>query len=466
MAVTAIQVPAAAAPDEPGVAVYAERRARLMAQMPKGAIAFINASKPLSDNLVYRPDSNFWYLVGIGEPNTVAVLRPDAPQGQRYTLFNETRHWETERWTGYRIGQEEAKTRFGVDAAYPIDDLDKQLPELLRDASSLWIYDGGDEKFRDRVTAAWKRQAVGKGVAMPVYELSPTIGQLRLIKGADEAGLLRHAVDLSVQAHLAALPLAQADTGEWALRAAILQVCASGGSAHMPYPPIVGSGANSVVPHYEEDSKLMKQGEMIVNDSACEYDMYAADVTRSYPVGGSYTPEQKAIYDIVYKAQEAGRAKARLGAEFHEINDATIEMVVDGLLQLGILKGDRAELIAKRGYRSFYPHGSSHWLGLDVHDVGSYEFSRADNSLPEKERMARRQALVTLKPGMAFTIEPGIYIPADSKDVDPKWWNIGVRIEDDFLMTEKGVECLSCALPRDTASLEKLIQAGAKRRGK
>jgi Xaa-Pro aminopeptidase len=291
-----------------------------------------------------------------------------------------------------------------------------------------------------------------------VYNLAPTIAQMRLHKDPTEVALLRHAVDLSVQAHLAALPLVSAGTGEWAVRAAMTNVCTGGGAPRMAYSPIVGSGVNAVVLHYAAASKVMANGDMVVNDTACEYGMYAADVTRSYPVGGVFSPEQKIIYELVRQAQAAGAAKAVLGAQLHEVHDATIDVIVDGLLKLGIMKGEKAAIVADKSFRTFYPHGSSHWIGLDVHDVGNYETTNPPKDVPEKLRGMYRQSKVALKPGMAFTIEPGIYIPEKSAGVDPKWWNIGVRIEDDYLMTDKGLECLSCAMPRDIPTLEKLMR--------
>ncbi len=448
---------AAAPSPEPGTEVYAARRAKLMAMLPKGAMAVLNAGPEIDSNSIYRPDSSFWYLTGMPEAQTVALLLPDVPVGQRYTLFTQAKNWEKEQWTGYRIGQTQAKTRYGADIALVNDEFSKQMLEHMRDASSLWLYDGGDAKFREQVLANWNKRASNSITSLPVYNLAPTIAEMRLIKDPTEIALLRHAVDLSLKAHYAALPLAQAGAGEWGMRAAMIGTCLAGASARMAYSPIVGSGVNSVVLHYDAANQVLQPGAMIVNDTACEYGMYAADVTRSYPVGGKFSAEQKAIYDIVLAAQNAGYAKAVPGARMHEIFDATVDVIVDGLLKLGILKGNKAEIIAERRYRSFYPHGSSHWIGLDVHDAGSYEVARVPvDAAPHLRNYAPAQA--QLRAGMAFTIEPGIYIPADAKDVDPKWWNIGIRIEDDYLVNAKNVECLSCSLPRAIPELERLMR--------
>ena len=235
--------------------------------------------------------------------------------------------------------------------------------------------------------------------------------------------------------------------------------CLSGGAARMAYPPIVASGRNSVILHHEKDDKLLEAGEILVNDTACEFAMYASDVTRTYPVSGRFSPEQRKIYEIVLAAQKAGFAAARPGAPIKDVHNATVKVIVDGLLQLGILSGDRDEILRSRSYQRFYPHGSSHWIGLNVHDVGSY------GNPPDVARLDRYgKAETKLEPGMALTVEPGIYIPERSTQ-DPKWWNIGVRIEDVVLITSAGMDCLSCSAPREIADVEKLI-ADSRRAGR
>lgn len=456
-ALSATTALAAAPSPEPDAAVYAARRAKLLAQLPPGAMAVLNAAPEAGGNEVYRPDSSFWYMTGLPESHAIALLVPGAPAGKRYTLFIQQKNWEREQWTGYRAGTAQATAKYGADVAFPTEEFPKQMLELMRDASSLWFYDGGDSKFRETLLSTWAQRTRNSTTSLPIYNLAPTIADMRLYKDPTEVALLRHAVDLSVDAHLAAMPLAQPGKGEWALRGAMVGTCLSGAAARMAYPPIVGSGLNSVVLHYDAANQPLKKGEIIVNDTACEYGMYAADITRSYPVGGVFSPEQAAIYKIVLAAQKAGEAKSVLGAKMHEIYDATAEVIVDGLLALDIMQGDRADILAKRSFRTFYPHGSSHWIGLDVHDAGSYESARvAKDAPPHLRNYAPAQA--RLKPGMAYTIEPGIYIAANTPGVDPKWWNIGIRIEDDYLVTDKGVECLSCKLPREIAEIEKLMR--------
>jgi len=219
----------------------------------------------------------------------------------------------------------------------------------------------------------------------------------------------------------------------------------------MAYPPIVASGRNSVILHHVQDDKTLEPGEILVNDTGCEYQMYAADVTRTYPVSGRFSPEQKAVYEIVLAAQKAGFAAVKPGTPFKDVHLATVRVVVDGLLKLGILTGDRDEIVKTRAYQKFYPHGSSHWIGLNVHDVGSYGYP-ANVARLERYGLAETK----LEPGMALTVEPGIYIPERST-ADPKWWNIGVRVEDTVLVTPGGMDCVSCAAPRELSDVERAV---------
>ena len=281
------------------------------------------------------------------------------------------------------------------------------------------------------------------------------------MKDAAEIDLLRAASRISAEAHRAAMAEVAPGRGEWDLKAAMVGTCLARGAARMAYPPIVGSGASSVLLHYVNDDARLADGAFIVNDTACEYGMYASDVTRSYPVSGRFSADQRKIYEIVLAAQKAGFAAVKPGAAFHEVHDATVRVIVDGLLSLGILTGDRAEILRTRAYQKFYPHGSSHWVGLNVHDAGSYQYP------PGVERLARYGQMQTkLVPGMVLTVEPGIYIAAGAAP-DARWNDLGVRIEDVVLVTASGMECLSCDAPREIADVEKAIAEGrAKGKGR
>jgi Xaa-Pro aminopeptidase len=420
--------------------------------MPAGGMAVVRTAPETSVETSpdpYRQDSDFWYLTGFAEPGAVAVLRPFAAEGERYILFVQPRDPEKETWTGYRAGVEGAKAEFGAEAAFPMEEFTKKFPELAIGATALFYLDGGDAAFRDQLLTDWNRPNANATAPRPAADAGPIVHELRLIKDATELALMRRAAELSAEAHIAALAQVKPGRYEYDLKAAMVATCLHGGAARMSYPPIVGSGRNSVILHYEPADKRLDAGGMIVNDTACEYGMYAADVTRSYPVSGKFTAEQRAIYEIVLAAQKAAIAAVKPGIPYHTMNEITLRVVVEGLIRLGLMSGDVDELIASGAQRKFYPHGAGHWIGLNVHDPGSYGFP------PGVKREERyRSANTVLRPGMVFTVEPGIYIPEGSTE-DKRWWNIGVRIEDEILVTTTGGECLSCAAPREIADLER-----------
>jgi Xaa-Pro aminopeptidase len=461
----ALLAPTSAAPDSPPTvppSFFASHREKLFGKLPSGSIAVFHSASETSVETSpdpYRQDSNFWYLTGLEEPESVTVLIPGAGGGpSRFVLFVRPRDFAAEQWTGWRAGVEGAKRDFGAEA-YPISEFWGRLPALAAGAQSLFYSGGGDEAFAKRLLEAWNAGNANASVPRPAADASPLLSQMRLVKDATEQGLLRGASQISAEAHKAAMAEAAPGRGEWDLKAAMVGLCVARGAARMAYPPIVGSGPNSVLLHYESDDKRLQAGEMIVNDTGCEYGMYAADVTRSYPVSGRFSPEQAKIYEIVLAAQKAGFAAVKPGVAFHEVHDATVRVVVDGLLALGILSGDREEILRTRAYQKFYPHGSSHWIGLNVHDAGSYQYPAG------VERLARYgKAEAKLEPGMALTVEPGIYIPEKST-ADAKWWNLGVRIEDVVLVTAGGMECLSCGAPRELADVEKAVLQGRAKKG-
>jgi Xaa-Pro aminopeptidase len=449
------------APPAATPAFFASHREKFLAKLPPGSIAVFHAAPESSVETSpepYRQDSNFWYLAGLEEPNAVAVLLPGGAARGRFLLFVRPRDFPAEQWTGWRAGVEGAKKDFGAEEAYPIGEFWSRFAALAVEAKILDYGDGGDVEFGRRLLAVWNEGNANATSPRPASDASPILSALRLVKDPLEQDLLREAARISADAHRAAMAELSPGRREWDLKAAMVGLCLSRGAARMAYPPIVGSGKNSVILHYERDDKTMEDGEIVVNDTACEYGMYAADVTRSYPVSGRFSAEQRKIYEIVLAAQKAGFAEVKPGAAFHEVHDATVSVIVDGLLALGILSGDRGEILRTRAYQKFYVHGSSHWLGLNVHDAGSYEYPAGVGRL---ERYSKAQA--KLEPGMALTVEPGIYIPEHST-ADPRWWNIGVRIEDDVLVTPGGMECLSCGAPREIADVERAIAEGRSRR--
>jgi Xaa-Pro aminopeptidase len=452
LAAPAPATPAGVAPD------FAARRASLMSRIPPGGVAVLHAAAEPAQEVggSYRQDSNFWYLTGFGEPGAIAVLRPRAAAGGGYVLFVQPRDFASEQWTGWRAGVEGARSEHGADEAYPDKDLWDKLPELLRGAGLLLYDDGGDSGFRQRLLSAWNAASPDSAVLRPAAPLDPLVHQMRLIKDPAEQALVRRAAGLSADAHRAAMRVVRPGRHEYDLEAAMLATCRAGGGARMAYPPIVGSGRNSVILHYDRNDKRLEAGEMIVNDTGCEYGMYASDVTRSYPVSGRFSPEQKAVYEIVLAAQKAGLDRVRPGTALADVHRATVEVITDGLLRLGLLAGDREEVIRTRAFQKLYPHGCCHWIGLGVHDAGSYGY-------PEGVARFERymHATTKLEPGMVLTVEPGIYIP-ESATTDRRYWNIGARIEDTVLVTPSGAECLSCGAPREIEDVEKEI-AGRRR---
>ena len=450
-------VSAAPAVREETPAFFKAHRERLLERLPVDGVAVFRTTAEKDIDAAtdpFRPDSDFFYLTGFPEVDAVAVFRPNAPDGKRYILFVEPKDFTKEQWTGYRAGTEGAVKEYGADEAFPVADLWTKLPSLFVGAKSLQFSVPGEEaKFREQLLAAWNqenRNAVGP---RPTAEAGPVVHQLRLVKDDTEVAILRRAAVLSAEAHRAAMARVRPGVNEAVLKGLMVSHCVSNGAARMAYPPIVGSGRNSVILHYLTDDQVMEAGSMVVNDTACEYGMYAADVTRSYPASGRFSSDQRAIYEIVLAAQKAGIALVKPGTVFRDVHAATVDVVVDGLMKLGILTGSREEIMKERTYRKFYPHGSSHWLGLDVHDAGSYGYPEG---MDPKDRYGK--AMVKLEPGMVLTVEPGIYI-AEGSTPDKRWWNIGARIEDDVLVTAAGSDCLSCGAPREIADIEKGIAA-------
>ncbi len=444
----------ASTPPAPTAAFFRIHREKLLSKLPAGSIAVFHAAPDRAADTRFdswRQDSDFWYLTGLEEPAAIAVFLPGAAR-DRYLLFVQPADFAAEQWTGWRAGIEGAKKDYGASEAYPIAEFWDRFPTLSASAQTLYYGSGGDGEFARRLTDLWNAGNAAATAPRPVAEASPLLASMRLVKDPLEQDLLREASHISAEAHRAAMARVAPGLHEWNLKAAMVGVCLSNGAARMAYPPIVASGRNSVILHHEKDDKRLEDGEILVNDTACEYSMYAADVTRSYPVSGRFSPAQRQIYEIVLEAQKAGFAAVKPGTPIKDVHNATVGAVVDGLLRLKILSGDREEILRTRSYQKFYPHGSSHWIGLNVHDAGSYGVPAG---VPRLERYSRAEA--KLEPGMALTVEPGIYIP-EHATADPKWWNIGVRIEDTVLVTPRGMECLSCAAPREISDVEKLIQ--------
>jgi Xaa-Pro aminopeptidase len=392
----------------------------------------------------YRQDSDFWYLTGFSEPESVLVLVPGRRHGEAL-LFCRERDPEREAWDGPRLGPEGAVEALDMDDAYPIDDLDEILPGLLEGRSRVYYHFGRDTDF-DLKLIGWLNQVraqVRMGAQPPheFLELGHLLDELRLFKSKDEIRLMQRAADISVAAHEAAMRAAKPGMHEYALQAEIERVFRLH-DAEPAYGSIVGAGANACVLHYRANTAQAKDGDLVLIDAGAEYRGYASDITRTFPVSGRYSREQRALHDLVGAAQAAALAQARPGVPYEAGHAAAVETLAEGLLALGLLKGKLEKNIADGSYKRFYRHKTGHWLGLDVHDVGDYR-------LDGESRL--------LEPGMVFTIEPGLYIGADDTSVNAKWRGIGIRIEDDVLITRDGHHVLTEKLARSADEIEALM---------
>ena len=449
------------APDRPaqGPAVWAARRARLLAQMAPGAVAVLatapTASRNGDSDYPYRHDSSFYYLTGYTEPDSALVLvaaRGDAPACA--ILFCRDKNPEREIWDGYRHGPDGARMAYGLDAAFPIDELDAQMAKLLANAPALY-YALGHSAALDAQVQRWldplRRQA-RSGIEAPATacDLPSLLNEMRLFKDAAEQALMLRAATISGLAHARAMRASRPGQYEYEIEAELLYEFRRHGAQFPAYTPIVAGGANACVLHYQQNDARVADGELVLIDAGCEFDGYAADITRTYPVNGRFTAPQRTLYELVLAAQEAALAAVRPGARYAGIHEAAVRVLAQGMLDTGLLQaqavGNVDDVIADQRYLQFYMHGTGHWLGMDVHDVGQYR----DLATPGKPSRP-------LQPGMVLTVEPGIYV-RPAAGVPEQYWNIGIRIEDDVLVTADGYSVLSAAAPKTVAEIEQLMR--------
>ncbi len=428
---------------------YSLRRQTLATLLPPHSVAIIPASKELIRNgdahYRFRQDSDFYYLTGFQEPDAVLVILA-APVAQSI-LFTRPRHLNEEQWQGKRLGPEDACTVLGVDAAYAIDELDTRLSQLIVDRQAL-VYAIGQEWAWDRrliraLQDAKHQIRSGRQVPELLMDLSPILGELRLIKSAHEIDMLREAARITVAAHQRAMRACHALNYEYELEAELLYEFLRQGCRATAYDSIVAGGNHACTLHYTANDAPLVSGDLVLIDAGAEWACYAADVTRTFPVSGQFSAEQRMIYELVLSAQRAGIAAVRPGVAWDEIQKAVVAVLTQGLVDLQILVGNVPDLIATNAYKPFYMHNSGHWLGLDVHDSGRYRIDGAWRPLVS---------------GMVLTVEPGIYISEGMQNVDPRWWGIGVRIEDDILVTPQGHDNLTVALPVDPSDIEALMR--------
>ena len=432
---------------------HARRRERFLAEMGGGVAVLCSAPELIRSRdteVLYRQDSDFFYLTGFGEPG-VAVLTPHDP-GHRFTLFVRPRDPERETWNGPRAGVDGALGRFGADAAYPLAELDERLKALLEPADAIWYALGSSEEMDRRLTPwirEWRlrRARSGKGPT-DVMDPAGILDPMRVVKEPEEIEAVRRACELSARAHLRAMRAARPGIGEWELANLVDSTFrAAGADAGPAYPTIVGSGANATVLHYVLNAERADDGALVLIDAGAEWGMYCGDITRTFPANGRFTAPQRRVYDAVLRAEEQAIAMVRPGVTIGAIHEATRLLLARELVEMGVLRGGAETLAEGEEIKRFYMHQTSHWLGLDVHDAGDYR-ARGGDWLP-------------LRPGMVFTIEPGLYIPAGAHDVPAEYRGIGVRIEDDVVVTEDGCEVLTRGVPVAPEEIEALVGADA-----
>jgi Xaa-Pro aminopeptidase len=428
---------------------FLARRQRLLDLMGNGIAVIPTAAEKLRNRdtgYPYRADSYFHYLAGFPEPEAVLVLV--AGSAPRSILFCRERDVEKEIWDGYRYGPEGAKEKFGFDETHSIKVFDELLPQLVADQPVLWYSLGHDAAWDTRVAAilnAVRAQSrAGKRAPADIRDVRAVVDEMRLVKDAHEIALLRRAGAIAAGAHLRAMRAAAPGRHEYELEAELLHEFRRHGCQYPAYTPIVASGTNACVLHYVENHKRIEDGELILIDAGGELDGYASDITRTFPANGRYSSPQADVYSLVLDAQAAAIAAIRPGATFIAPHDAAVKVLAQGMVDLKLLAGSVDGVIESEAYKRFYMHRTGHWMGIDVHDAGEYK--AGDIWRP-------------LEPGMVLTVEPGCYIrPAD--DVPPAFWNIGVRIEDDALVTADGCELLTAAAPKKIADIEALMREG------
>jgi len=431
---------------------FSRRRKQLMRMMGKNSIAIIpTATEQLRNRDVeypFRADSDFYYLTGFHEPDAVAVLIPGRPHGE-YLLFCRERDPEMETWNGLRAGTRGAVDTFDVDDAFPVGDIDEILPGLMESCDRVYYTMGSRPQFDQRVMEWINRLREGARTGMRTPDkfvsLEHLLHDMRLYKSRSEIRVMRTAAKIACRAHKRAMQHCRPGQYEYEIDAELSHEFRTAGMVPA-YSSIVGGGANGCILHYTENNAQLNDGDLLLIDAGAEYDCYASDVTRTFPVNGRFSAPQKALYEVVLAAQTAAIKKVRAGNHWNAPHAAAVRVLTRGLIKLGILKGKPADLIRKEAYRRFYMHRTGHWLGMDVHDVGDYKVGGTWREL---------------EPGMVLTVEPGLYIPAGTRGVARKWWDIGIRIEDDVLVTRDEPDVLSAAAPRTVAEIEAVMTHAA-----
>ncbi len=431
---------------------YRQRREQLMTKIGSGTAIFRSAPTAVMHNDVeynFRQDSNFFYLTGFDEPDAVAVIAPHH-ETQKFVLFVRPKDADKETWSGYRIGVEAAKERYGADEAYPIAELNEKLTQYVEKADRIYYHMGRDRAFNQTILSLWQRlmssyHKRGTG-PIAIEDPGPILHPLRQVKSLDELMRMRKAVEIAAEAHNLALEMRKPGCYEYEIQAEMERLFRLRGGLGAAYPSIVASGSNACILHYTENRRQMRDHELLLVDAGCSYDYYNSDITRTYPVGNQFTAEQRILYELVLTAQLNAIEQVQPGNPWNLFHDAAVRTIVEGLMSLGLLQGDIEEIIKEKKYKPFFMHGTGHWLGLDVHDVGVLKIG---------------ETWQPFQPGQVVTVEPGIYIRPDFKpfegqpEVPDRWRGIGIRIEDDVLVTDRGNEVLTAAVPKAIAAMER-----------
>jgi Xaa-Pro aminopeptidase len=430
---------------------YQQRRQDLINHMEPNSIAILASANPLLRNgdseYRFRQSSDLHYLTGFDEAHAVLVLIPGREKGE-CLLFCQEKDPLKELWNGRLLGPDAAILQLGVDDAFPITDIDDILPGLIEGCERVYYAMGKDEQFDHRVMEWVKvvRLKVRSGVHSPgeFMVLDHLLHEMRLIKSKAELDIMRESGQIAVRAHKRAMQVSKPGLFEYQVEAEFMHEFFRSGCRAPAYTSIVAGGANACILHYNENNMVLNNGDLLLIDAGCEYEYYASDITRTFPVNGRFSPEQKAIYELVLKAQLAAIEQVKPGNHWNDPHDTTVKVLTAGLVELGLLQGEVDKLIESGAYRDFYMHRAGHWLGMDVHDCGNYK-------IDGKWRQ--------LEPGMVLTVEPGLYVAVNNEKVEPRWRGIGVRIEDDVAVTRSGYEVLTSGLPKTVAEIETFMAA-------
>ena len=428
---------------------YKRRRKHLMQVMGEDAVAILPAALVRMRNrdaeFQFRQDSDFHYITGFDEPEAVAVLVPGREHGE-YILFCRENDKKMETWNGLRAGQDGAIEKYAADDSFPIDDIDDILPGLLENKEKVYytmgIHPDFDQQVIKWVSRLREQSRMGIHTPSEFVSLDHQLHDMRLYKSAAEVKVMRKAAEISAKAHIKAMQFCKPGVFEYQLEAEILHTFMHEGARFPAYSSIVGGGKNGCILHYVENSEVLKNGDLVLIDAGAELECYAADISRTFPVNGKYSKEQRALYDIVLAAQLAAIEQVQPGNHWNDPHEAAINVITQGLIDVGILEGELETNIEEEKYKAFYMHRTGHWIGMDVHDVGDYK-------IDDEWRV--------LEPGMVLTVEPGLYISADHENVAKKWHNIGIRIEDDVLVTKDGHDVLSKDVLKDPDEIEVLM---------